>query len=517
MVSIEGATIVVLFWEKNMKQFKIYYTSDVHGYLFPTDYITDDSQPLGLINAAANYQKDNNTIIIDGGDMYQGSPLVQYVRKNQAMDAVTVAMNMAGYDYVTLGNHDFNFGYHELQEHLTHLDATVLAENVTDLAGETLYPAQIKVLENGTSVGLIGLVTDYVNIWEKPENLEGIKIESPLIKAAATIAKLREKVDVVVGIYHGGYERDLTTGEVISDSTENIAWQLTDVLDLDILLTGHQHGNVQPQVINDVLTLQMPNQAKLFAEITGEKIDGKWQFNAVTKSAGFVSQEAIRQQLQPLQNRVESWLDQPIAELSHDIKSESPLYLAQHGNAILQWIANVQLLSSGADITLVSLNNNPSNLPKNLTLRRILQNYPFDNTLVTKCVTGHDLRVSLEHTAQYFTVTNNQLAINPKWLVPKVEHYNYDLAYGIDYAFDISRDSGQRLSKLQYHGVDVQDNDMFTIAMNNYRAVGGGNYGEYGASKTVISSDQSIQDMLITFFQTHKQLPDSPKLQFNVR
>ncbi|CAM3202153.1 bifunctional metallophosphatase/5'-nucleotidase [Leuconostoc rapi] len=500
-----------------MKQFKIYYTSDVHGYLFPTDYIKDGQQPLGLINVVANYRKDHNTIIIDGGDMYQGSPLLQYLEKHHDIDAVTVAMNMAGYDYVTLGNHDFNFGYHQLQQHLNDLDATVIAENVTDLDGQTLYPAQIKTLENGTSVGLIGLVTDYINIWEKPAHLEGIKIESPLVKAAAAIAKLRETVDVVIGVYHGGYERDLTTGQVISDSTENIAWQLTDVLDLDILLTGHQHGNVQPQVINDVLTLQMPNQAKLFAEITGDEIDGKWQFNAVTKSAGLVSQESIKRRLQPLQKRVEAWLDQPITELSHAVKAESPLYLAQHGNAILQWIANVQLLSSGADITLVSLNNNPSNLPKNLTLRRILQNYPFDNTLVTKRVTGHDLRVSLEHTAQYFTLIDDQLAINPKWLVPKVEHYNYDLAFGIDYAFDISQSIGQRVSKLQYRGVEVQDKDVFTIAMNNYRAVGGGNYTEYRSSETITTGDQSIQEMLIAFFKTHAQLPESPKLQLHVK
>lgn len=125
-----------------MKNFKLYYTSDVHGYLFPTDYIQTNQQPLGLINVAANYHKDEQTIIVDGGDMYQGSPLLQYLQKHSdSFDAVSTAMNMAGYDYVTLGNHDFNFGYRELQKHLSQLDATVIAENVTDNAGHTLYPA----------------------------------------------------------------------------------------------------------------------------------------------------------------------------------------------------------------------------------------------------------------------------------------------------------------------------------------------------------------------------------------
>jgi len=500
-----------------MKQFKIYYTSDVHGYLLATDYINNGKQPLGLSNVAANYKKDGNTIIIDGGDMYQGSPMIQYLQKNDDIDAVTVAMNLAKYDYVTLGNHDFNFGYDSLKKHLAQLDATVIAENVVDMGGNTIYPAQVKVLENGTKVGLIGLVTDYINVWEKPEHLTGITIESPLIKAAQTIAKLRQEVDVMIGVYHGGYERDLATGKVVSDTTENIAWQLTKELDLDVLLTGHQHGNVSPRVINDVLTLQMPNQAKMYAEVDGIKINDQWQINAETKPAGVVSQDNIVAALKPLQAQVETWLDQPIAQLDNSISAQRPLYLAQYGNQILAWIASVQLQASQSDITLVSLNNNPSNLPKDLTLRNILQNYPFDNTLVTKRVSGHDLRLSLEHTAQYFVLKDGQLAVNSEWLVPKVEHYNYDLAFGITYEFDITRPVNQRVTKLQYHDVNIEDKDEFTISMNNYRAVGGGNYKEYAQSKTILAGDQSIQDMLVTFFKTNNHLSNSPKLQLQVK
>ena len=214
-----------------MKHFKLYYTSDVHGYLLPTDYIQSGNRSLGMANAAYNFHKDGNTIIIDGGDMYQGSPMLQYLQQHQDIDAVTTAMNLAGYDYVTLGNHDFNYGYHALEKHLSQLNATVIAENVTDSNGETLYPAQIKTLADGTTVGLIGLVTDYINIWENPEHLAGIRIESPRIKAQKTVMYLRENADVVVGVYHGGYERDLVTGQQLSQTDENIAYQLTEQLD----------------------------------------------------------------------------------------------------------------------------------------------------------------------------------------------------------------------------------------------------------------------------------------------
>lgn len=495
-----------------MQQFKIYYTSDVHGYLLPTDYIQDGAQPLGLANAATHFKKDGQTLLIDGGDMYQGSPMLQYLQQHADIDAVSAAMNLAGYDYVTLGNHDFNFGYTALRQHLSQLEATVIAENITDFAGHTLYPAQIKTLADGTRIGLIGLVTDYINVWESAAHLQGIKIESPVIKAQQTIARLRETADVVIGIYHGGYERDLVTGQTLSDTTENVAYQLTESLDLDVLLTGHQHGDVPPQVVNGVLTLQLPNQAKRFATITGQKIKGRWHFFAETTPVGDTPRSDIVTMLTPLQQRVAQWLDQPIATLTAAVPSKAPLQLAQSGNAIFTWIAAVQLAASQADLTLVSLNNNPSSLPAQLTLRQILQNYPFDNTLVTKQMTGRDLRDGLEHTAAYFILEAGHLSINPAWLNPKVEHYNYDLVYGLQYTIDITQPVGQRLTEMVFNGRPVQDDETFTVAMNSYRAAGGGNYTAYQRAPTLFNDNRTVQELLVAYFKTHNQLPKTPKL-----
>lgn len=499
-----------------MKHFKIYYTSDVHGYLWPTDYIQKTEQNQGLINVAENYKKDGNTLIIDGGDMYQGSPLMQYLKKNDEDDVVSAMMNMAGYDYVTLGNHDFNDGFDVLKERLSHLNATVIAENVTDEQGNSLYPAQIKTLADGTKVGLIGLVTDYINIWEDPTHLAGVKIESPLIKAIKTIEHLREKTDIVIGIYHGGFERDLATGKVVSHTTENIAWQLTEKLDLDILLTAHQHAAVEPQFINDTLTLQLRNQATSYAEIDGEFTDDAWHFSAQINSAGEKSNADMKSVLQPINNKVEEWLDQPLARLSNPVAIEKPINLAQYGNDFLRLVAKVQLMASSAQITLQGLNNNPAYLPQEMTLRSILQNYPFDNSLVVKRVSGKNLRLALEHTARYFVIHDGQLAVNPDWLSPKVEHYNYDLVYGLTYTINVNHPFGKRITEFKYNGRDIADTDEFTVAMNNYRAVGGGDFPEYEKSETIWSGDQSVQDMIISYINQHRDLPAAPKLQLNV-
>ena len=83
----------------------------------------------GFSNAA-------NTLIIDGGDILQGSPLTCYLyskRKNGECAAAKL-MNIAGYDFVTLGNHDFNYGKHEIETYTGELNARCRCATVEGIA-----------------------------------------------------------------------------------------------------------------------------------------------------------------------------------------------------------------------------------------------------------------------------------------------------------------------------------------------------------------------------------------------
>ena len=176
-------------------------------------------------------------------------------------------MNRCGYDYVTLGNHDFNYGMPYLDSYLNVLKARCVCENVRwDEAG-VRFPARIHTLENGLRVGIIGIVTDYVNIWEKPEHLAGIAITDPIPAAAAALERLRDQVDLTVGIYHGGFERDLATGRVLSATRENVAYRICQELDLDILLTGHQHMSVPGQLVSGTFVVQPSDKGQEFLRV----------------------------------------------------------------------------------------------------------------------------------------------------------------------------------------------------------------------------------------------------------
>ena len=75
----------------------IYFTSDIHGYLYPTNFQSSDSQPMGLLSM--RFPKDENTLVIDGGDMLQGSPLTYFGRSKGLDLPIARAMNHRGYDY----------------------------------------------------------------------------------------------------------------------------------------------------------------------------------------------------------------------------------------------------------------------------------------------------------------------------------------------------------------------------------------------------------------------------------
>ena len=154
------------------KKLTIFFTSDLHAYIYPTDYRSREERDIGLFKCASRFTRDGNTLIIDGGDLLQGSPLGAFCHDTlQNAAPFAEMMNCCGYDYVTLGNHDFNYGMPYLESYLNALRARCVCQNIRWDGAGVRFPACIHTLENGLRIGIVGIVTDYVNIWERPEHL----------------------------------------------------------------------------------------------------------------------------------------------------------------------------------------------------------------------------------------------------------------------------------------------------------------------------------------------------------
>ncbi|MEY8354473.1 bifunctional UDP-sugar hydrolase/5'-nucleotidase [Lachnospiraceae bacterium 54-53] len=489
------------------KQARIYYTSDVHGYLFPTAYGDREERPMGLLNCISAFKKDGNTLIFDGGDTLQGSPLASYVSSRvgeiSPEEPIAEVYNAAGYDAVVPGNHDFNFGYGRLARYLGAVRGVCLCANVRELEGNArMLKSHVFTLENGLRLGVTGVVTDYVNVWEPSEHLEKLRITDAFQAAAEELSRLKLLSDVTVCIYHGGYECDLDTGQILSATGENAGYRILKELDYDILLTAHQHMSVPGRDLFGTHTLQLAANAVEYARLDVRLEGGKLQVESSICTAGRIHGKEPYESLLPLEEAVQDWLDADIGRLKEPVPEKGKLEMALYGSPVADFFNQVQLEYSGADISCVGLGNSPIGLPERVTMRDLVRVYPFSNTLVVLEVGEEELKKALERCAGYFTVKDGAVIISDAFLRPKVEHYNYDYFAGITFDVDLSEPVGERVKKILYEGKPLAGRSL-SLCMSDYRASGTGGYEVYRECRIIRRIGTEVPRMALDYLKRH--------------
>lgn len=498
------------------KKLKIYYTSDTHGYLFPTAYANRSEKPMGLMGVINCLKKDGNTLILDGGDTIQGSPLAYYAARNDpSMASIASVLNAGGYDYVTLGNHDFNHGHEQLANYLNALDAQCLCANVTDEDGlAKIAPYTVHVMENGLRVGLVGIVTDHVKIWEYGDNLKGLTIGDPFAAAAQALEQLKPVCDVTICIYHGGFECDLDTGEQLAPGTENIGYRICRELSFDLLLTAHQHMPIPGRQVLGSYVVQPPANATGYLQLDIAQGEDGIKITSRLCAPTANCNPALYSSLLPLENTVQQWLDEPVGSFDTEIPALSKVEIAVHGSAVADFINTVQLDCSGADFSCTCLANDPVGLPLGVTMRDIVSAYRFPNTLTVLEVDEDILRTALERCAQYLTLVDGQPQVSDCFLIPKAEHYNYDFFAGFTYQFDLRRPVGQRVTELLRDGKPLVGK--YSLCMNNYRASGTGGYEVFRSCPVLGMINTEVPQLAADYLRSHGTVAVSPSSPISV-
>ncbi len=503
------------------KRLKIYFTSDVHGYFYPTSYGDTLEKNMGLFQCAAEFCKDEDTLILDGGDILQGSAFDCYCRQTlQSSRVIAEIMNDCGYDYYTLGNHDFNYGAEYQAEYRNAHHGRCVCQNVTDTDGNVLYPYEIKRMPGGLRVGIVGIVTDYINVWEKAENLVGVRITEPVEAARDALHKMRGQVDLTVCIYHGGFEREVATGRVLSETTENAAYRICEELDFDILLTGHQHMSIDGQWLNGTYVVQPKEYAKEYHYLEIAVEDGKKEIYSkrcipkITQQERGKSKETkedlgkiLRDKYSSVEQKVQIWLDETVGHLSRALVPEDKVKMALYGSPIADFLNRVQLHFSGAQLSAVGLANEMAGFRKEVSMRDIIATYPYPNTLVVCRITGGQLKTAMERSAEYFAVAEDgKIEVSKSFLEPKVEHYNYDYYAGVTYDIEPAKPIGNRIQNLCCQGKPVQENDTFTLCLNNYRHTGTGGYEVYRECEVIREINTEMVELIMEYFMQNSYI-----------
>ena len=233
---------------KTSFNFRLLQTSDIHGYLYPRSYSTKKFMNIGLaqVSTLINKYKTNNTVLIDTGDTIQGSPLTYHHAKEQSFNQhpLSRVFNYLKYDFVTLGNHEFNYGNENLNNFVNYLDAKILNSNLlNEKTKEPIFGKAYEIInyDEGPKIAFIGATTHYIPNWEQPTHIENIEFIDAFeaIKEKVAYVKKIENPDFIVVNYHGGFERDLETHLLtMEDTGENQGYKiLKEIQDIYLLLT----------------------------------------------------------------------------------------------------------------------------------------------------------------------------------------------------------------------------------------------------------------------------------------
>ncbi len=170
-------------------------TTDVHGRVLGWDYVRDAAAPGGLSRAATTVeslraQYPEQVVLVDAGDLIEGNLFAGYFaeRDSQRPHPVVDALNAMQYDAATPGNHEFDFGPAVLARATGDAAYHYVSANIFKGASDTLvYPPHVVVTRAGVRIGITGLTTPGVMVWDR--TLLGGRIRVRPIAEAAPLAR----------------------------------------------------------------------------------------------------------------------------------------------------------------------------------------------------------------------------------------------------------------------------------------------------------------------------------------
>jgi 2',3'-cyclic-nucleotide 2'-phosphodiesterase/3'-nucleotidase len=526
--------------------FTVMGTTDLHGNVFNWDYFADReytdaagntrgiARIATLVKRIREAKGRENTILIDSGDTIQGTPLAYYYARVDPIVApagpvhpMAQSMNEIGYDAAALGNHEFNYGLDTLRKFESQLEFPLLGANVIDTATQkpAFPPYHMIRLRTGcgkdVKVAILGLCTPGVTIWDKAY-VEGV-LEFPSLESEAAhwVPKLKAMgADVVVISAHSGTSGksayDTSGGLGVENAAALVAQQVSGI---DAILVGHSHVEIEELRVADPdgheVVLSNPlcygQRLTLFDfELVLER--GKWKVESVKASIlnsnEVEEDERIAAILTDEHNEVVAYVNQVVGQATADLDTAEARYKDE---PIIDLITKVQedtvkaalAGTEHADLPVVaqaSPFSRTSLIPAgDVRIKDLSSLYIYDNTLVAKVLTGAQIRDYLEYSAEYFVQTAPAAAVTPDAITNAGNRpdYNYDYVSGFTYEIDIAKPAGSRIANLKHAGADVDDAQRFVLAVNNYRANGGGNFPHVAAAEELWSESIEIRTRII--------------------
>lgn len=530
---------------------KIIETTDVHGALFPYNFVTDkladgSLAQLSSLLVAERADPGQTVVLLDNGDILQGQPVVYYYNfeKTAGPHLVSQVMNSLGYDAGTLGNHDIEAGHPVYDRLAKEFRFPWLAANAVKPDGSPYFTPYVILDKAGLKIAVIGLITPWIPNWLPQQFWTGMRFEDMVSAASKWIKVVREKEkpDLVIGLFHSG--TDFTYGGLTEATPNNENASLlvaTKVPGFDLILTGHDHAANNKVVKDpngkDVYVFGAQNAARNVASVTvrltwnasrsawDKAISG--EIKALTGTPADVK---FFMKFAPQFNEVKSWVSRPIGKMANTISTRDSMF---GDSSFVDLIHNVQLALAGkpeyglnaAEISLAAPLSMDATIPTSsdgtLYVRDMFNLYVYENFLYTMTMTGQQVKDFLEfsyagwmdtmksdadHIISFKKDAAGALVIDDKTKLPVMttRYYQFDSAAGIRYTVDVTKPAGQRVTiqSMASSATPFSLSKTYSVAINSYRAQGGGGHLVQGAKM----NDAEVKAMKYVTSSTIKDL-----------
>lgn len=503
--------LFVLSCQQNQeKSVTIIGTTDIHGVIFPYDFIEDEPlyASLAHVSSYVNKMRDKgkNVVLLDNGDNLQGQPTVYYYNFIDTISkhVLASAMNYMKYDAGTTGNHDFEAGHPVYDRLRDQYNFNLLSANAVDkYTGEPYFNAYAIVNRNGIKIAVLGLVTPMIPEWLPYELYSGIEFRDMVETARKWMPVMeKENPDIIVGLFHSGWNKeefeDRKTEFLTEDGSAAVAY---NVPGFDIIFNGHDHRLANEMFINkEGDTVLMLNAGSKVSNIVQAEViighDGRKKIKgALIDVTEFEPDKSFLDILEEEKSVIDNYVARQIG-ISEGTMSTRDAYFGP--SSFIDLIHKVQLEITGADLSFTAPLSFDVKIPSGpIRVGDMFKLYRYENMLYTMELTGHEIHKYLEYSYNgWFNTMKRKSDVMLKlrvsgngkpvitngkaWL--QNQPYNFDSASGIDYTVDLTKSRGNRIRITGFsNGETFELNKRYKVAVNSYRGSGGGGHLTGGA------------------------------------
>nr|MBP7473048.1 5'-nucleotidase C-terminal domain-containing protein [Prevotella sp.] len=505
-------------------QLRIIETSDVHGCFFPYDFI--NRKPMkGSLARLSSYTDSlrniygKNLLLIDNGDILQGQPVCYYYNyvNTSARNVAADMINYLGYDAETMGNHDVETGHKVYDKWIKEVNCPVLSANIIDKKSGKPYIKPYSIIErDGVRIAILGMITPAIPNWLSKDLWNGLEFEEMTTSARKwmKVIKEQEHADVVIGVFHSGEQGGITTDKYQENAAIKVAKEIPG---FDLVLFGHDHVRHNETVTNcigkPVVCLDPANNALFVADatISIDVNDKNKQKNiSVNGNIASIKDEPIDPKFmlhfKPQYDEVNNFVNKKTGTLTEDIYTRDCFF---GPCAFSDLILNLELEITKADIAFnAPLQFNTKIAKGDILVSDMFKLYRFENKLYVMNLTGEEIRKHLEMSYDLWVNTMKDSTDHLLLLDLKQDDnqhtgfknfsFNFDSAAGIDYEVDVTKPNGKKVHILRMsNGQPFDEKKIYKVALNSYRANGGGELLTKGAgiprdsleSRTIFKSE----------------------------